>query len=229
MPVQSASSTRPRCTSRARASTTPTTAREAPQPRARALGRATAPTSTTPRRPRRAPTSAAKADAGHRARRPRPTSSEAPGAAKPDKPGRQEGREGRSAQPREEALHLAAPLLVGDRQPAPPSGSVVAPLGLRTASAPSPDAQIAREDAQQRRAAHVRARSPWARSRRSNGRRMNADGRSTPRLHRGEDLLLAPRAGQVVLARVAEVVARAGERERLLAVDVRRARRAGAA
>ena len=45
-----------------------------------------------------------------------------------------------------------------------------------------------------------------------------------PRAHRAEDLLLAPRARSPSLA-VAEVLARAGEGERLVAVDVRLARR----
>ena len=51
---------------------------------------------------------------------------------------------------------------------------------------------------------------------------MKPDGAEHARLHGADDLLLAARTREVVLLRVAQVVARAGEGERLLAVDVRR-------
>ncbi len=61
------------------------------------------------------------------------------------------------------------------------------------------------------------------------GRRRKLDGESSAALHRVEQRLLVFLALQVVLCGRAEVLARARERERLLAVEVVRARRAAAA
>ena len=75
------------------------------------------------------------------------------------------------------------------------------------------------EQAEQRRAGHVGA----DRLRRLPGDRGQADERlraDQPALDRGEDLLLAPRAREVVLGRVALVLAGPREGERLLAVEV---------
>ena len=63
----------------------------------------------------------------------------------------------------------------------------------------------------------------------THGRRKNVAGLSSRDLIARQDLLLARRAVEVVLARVALVLARAGERERLLAVEMVRRRGAGAA
>jgi hypothetical protein len=56
------------------------------------------------------------------------------------------------------------------------------------------------------------------------GSRMNPAGEKTRGAHRREDLLLAPRAREIALRGVAQVLARAGQGERLAAVDVRLAR-----
>ena len=58
----------------------------------------------------------------------------------------------------------------------------------------------------------------------THGRRTNVSNERDLVLDRAEDLLLAARAGEVVLVRVAVVLAGAGERERLLAVDLLRRR-----
>ena len=76
------------------------------------------------------------------------------------------------------------------------------------------------EEAEQGRAAHVRAQ----RLRRRPGDEREAherERRQQAALHRADDLLLAARSREVVLALVAGVLAGARERERLLAVDVR--------
>ena len=110
-------------------------------------------------------------------------------------------------------------------RPAPPSGSVTAPVGLRIrgvrAAARSRSSRTGPSSAGPR---PCRCVIVFGACQEMNGKRMNPAGREHPRLHRGDDLLLAARAREVVLARVAVVRARARERERLLAVDVRRAR-----
>ena len=54
----------------------------------------------------------------------------------------------------------------------------------------------------------------------THGRRTNVSSRDHLGLDRAQDLLLAPRAGEVVLVGRALVLAGARERERLLAVDL---------
>ena len=78
-----------------------------------------------------------------------------------------------------------------------------------------------RRRASERRAAHVGAERLRRRARRSTAARTKPAGDSDRGSHRADDPLLAARAGQVVLVRVAGVLARARERERLLAVEVR--------
>src|SRR3954447_2177879 len=186
-------------TSRARASTTPTTAPSARRASSNALRRR-APTSTTTRWPprRRRPTRSP------RTRSPRPS---------PSPRSRPDARLLAVQEPRD----LAALLIVADHQAGAAAGGrhrarrLEHPCRRRAA-----DRQPA-EQPRERRAAHVAAQRLGRVPRDPRQADERADAQQ-PRLHRLEDLLLATRAGAVVLARVAEVLARPRQCERLLAV-----------
>ena len=226
----SASSTRSPCTSRARASTTPTTGRRSARARRtphderarRRARRATSARAATP--PRASEDRSAKTESKSAPRRSsssarrarRAASSSALGAATSKSKRRQDAGVGAEVDARrQEAPHLR--LLDAPRGPGP--RPCRGPRVVRRAR----DRQRA-EEAEQRRPAHVRAQ----RLGRAPGDQRQPDERhrrQQPALHRADDLLLAPRARQVVLVAVARVLARAGERQRLLAVDVRLAGR----
>ena len=119
----------------------------------------------------------------------------------------------------QEALDGARLVASSTVRPAPPSGSVTAPVGLSTVGFGGAGGELGADEAEQGRAGHVGA----DRLRRGPGDPGQADeglDRGDLVLDRAEDLLLAARAGEVVLLRVALVLAGAGERERLLAVDL---------
>src|SRR4051812_10250986 len=117
----------------------------------------------------------------------------------------------------EKATHRGAFGLIAHDQPRAVGAARVQHARLRRAG----DRQRA-EEPEKRRSAHVGLQR-LGRVPRDERQADERARRGQARLHRAEDLLLAPGARAVALALVAGFLARRGERERLLAVEVRRA------